>query len=121
MLRKAIDAFHLMWDNYPEFAILLHKDKIIVAVNKEGEKLGLVVGAKCENCLPSEVHKGCQVDETIKQRKWSYRRRQNESGGVIHFWMPIDGYDDYLIHFQVGGSVEYLCEGCQGSGIIPEL
>jgi hypothetical protein len=110
-----------MWDNYPEFAMLLHKDKLIVAVNKEGEKLGLAVGAKCENCLPLEVHKDCLLDEVFKTRRWAYRRRQDKNGGIIHFWVPLDGYVDYLVHFQVGGNIKYLCTGCQGDGIIPEL
>jgi hypothetical protein len=109
LTQSLINSFHLMWDNYPEFAILLHKDKVIVSVNKEGEKLGLVVGAKCESCLPAEVHRECKVGEVIKTHRWARRIRQDENEGVIHFWVPIDGYDDYLIHFQVGANINFLC------------
>ncbi len=44
---KIIEAFHLMWGNFPEPATLVHKSKEVIAVNAACEVIGRVKGMNC--------------------------------------------------------------------------
>lgn len=46
---KIIEAFHLMWGNFPEAVVITQKSREIVAVNKTAEKFGLKTGIKCSS------------------------------------------------------------------------
>jgi hypothetical protein len=104
---KLVEAFHLMWDNYPESVMLIHKDRTIIAANKAGEKAGRQVGIKCATIKPPEIHKGCKANEALANSVPTYRKKKGNLGDIISFWLPIDGYTDYLIHFSVGGAIKY--------------
>ena len=39
--QSVIEAFHLMWDEFPEPAQLHHKSRMILAVNKASAALGM--------------------------------------------------------------------------------
>lgn len=44
---EVIKAFHLMWDNYPESAMLIDKKRNIIAANKVAPSTGRIEGNKC--------------------------------------------------------------------------
>jgi hypothetical protein len=102
MEQNLINAFHLMWDNFPEPVILIHKDRTIVAINKACEITGVQTNTKCLALQPSERHKGCKANEALMNKEASYRKRKGDFGDVIAFWLPIDECQEYLIHFSVG-------------------
>lgn len=47
--QKLFEAFHMMWDNFPELVMLIKKSRQIYAVNKKAESLGLREGIKCSS------------------------------------------------------------------------
>lgn len=51
---EVIKAFHLMWDNYPESAMLVDKARNIVAANKIAPSTGRIAGQKCVLVEPLE-------------------------------------------------------------------
>jgi hypothetical protein len=59
---STIDAFSLMWGNYPGPAMLLNKKHDILAVNKAGKHLGLVPGIKCHSLTGKDrMCPGCKA------------------------------------------------------------
>jgi hypothetical protein len=98
---KLIEAFHLTWDHYPETVILIYKDRTIIAINKAGEKAGRQIGIKCYSTTADEIHTGCKANDALRNHVYTYVVEKREGGAMISFWLPIDGYNDYLIHFSV--------------------
>ena len=62
---EIIQAFHLMWGNFPEAVMITQKSREIVAVNKVAEKFGLKPGIKCSSIGKPENHKGCQCNKAV--------------------------------------------------------
>ena len=113
---KLIEAFHLMFDHFPEAAQLTHKSKQIVALNPACEAMGRKVGMICAKHGAPEAHKGCLAAKAIKEQKakWSKAERVILDGqNPVIFWLPITGYPDFFIHFGVGYMKDYS-ECCGG-------
>ncbi len=105
--QEVIKAFHLMFDNYPESAVLINKDRDIIAVNKLAPSTGRVEGIKCATVQPLEQHKGCKLNEAVKDNQASYRKKTGALGDVISFWVPVAGHPYYFVHFSVGSIKKY--------------
>ena len=105
--QKIIDAFHLMWDSFPEPVRLIEKSRTILAVNKASEKDGSQVGTTCSSKPPLEAHKICKANAALAAQEYRYIKWKGESRDVISFWLPIDGYPEYFIHFSVGYKLSY--------------
>lgn len=107
---KLIEAFHLMYDHFPEGVQLAHKSKRVVAVNPACEAMGRSVGMICAEHGPAEAHKGCLALKAIKKHTaaWASTPQSASIGQVsVVFWLPIDGYPDFFIHFGVGIMKDY--------------
>ncbi len=102
-----IKAFQLMFGNYPESAMLIDKERNILAVNKIAPLTGRVAGIKCATVLPLEQHKGCKLSQADETGEASYRKKVGALGDVVSFWVPIDGYPGYFVHFSVGSVKKY--------------
>ena len=46
-------------------------------------------------------------EEAWKNGEASYRKKVGKLGDVVSFWIPVDGYPDYLVHFSVGSIQKY--------------
>jgi hypothetical protein len=105
---EVIEAFDTMWGNFPEPASLVHRSFHVMAVNKAHKKFGqLKPGMKCANLGPRECHAGCMAQKAItaKQTEYCYKKRgEVESVG---FWIPLDDYPDFFLHFTVGLTINY--------------
>ena len=66
---KLIEAFHLMYDYFPEGVQLVHKSKRIIALNSACASFGRHVGMVCSKHGPPEHHKGCLANKTLKGHK----------------------------------------------------
>lgn len=42
--QEVINAFHIMWDNFPEPVTITQRSREIIAVNKKAAELGLTAG-----------------------------------------------------------------------------
>ena len=108
---KLIEAFHFMWDKFPEVVMLIHKNRTIIATNKAGEKAGLYpVNTKCSARPPVEAHRGCKANEALAHKEFKYKKRKGNHGDIYIYWLPIDEYPEYYVHFAVGLSFDYEYE-----------
>jgi hypothetical protein len=96
------NAFHLMWDKFPEVVRLIYKDREIIAVNEVGAKFGLSTGNKCSEEGPPEVHRDCQADRAMSTQKAAFNTMKFGENSATIYWLPVDGYPDVFIHFAAG-------------------
>jgi len=98
---ELIQAFHLMWENYPEAVRLIRRGFQVVAGNRVYLAQGGQIGGRCNVGDPS-LHRGCQAMNALNSRET--RRKQTEVYGVRwdSYWIPVEGTDEYFIHFTNG-------------------
>lgn len=106
---QVIQAFHAMWDNFPEPVTLIKKNRDIYAVNTKAASFGLKGGAvmKCSQVGSPEQHKGCRCNEAADEKKAVYVQYQTAFGKSFGYWIPVAGNEEFIIHFGVGGTFEY--------------
>lgn len=102
-----IDAFQLMWGNFPEPVMLVHQNRAILAVNEACSKFGGEVGIKCSSIGAPENHKGCLANQALASRQATYSKNQANGKPVIAFWIPIADHPDILVHFGIGTTIDY--------------
>ena len=93
---EIIQAFHMMWDTFPEHARLIHKDRTVIAVNKAAEKLGMTVGTPCYQGSPIPSHKSCLAHKALQEKTAMYIAAP--SVPRMAFWIPVEGYPDLYVH-----------------------
>jgi len=98
---KLVEAFHSMWDNYPEQVRLIDRTFRVVAGNKAYTAIGGPVGVHCNEGDPA-MHKGCQAQAAL--RDGESKSMKNEAMGIPmeSLWVPVAGETDYYIHFTNG-------------------
>jgi hypothetical protein len=105
---EVLEAFHLMWDNFPETVTLVHQSREIIAINKVANEIGVLKpGMNCAKIGQPGAHKGCLADKALSGHKTTYVHIPTAEGNAIAFWLPLDGYSDYYVHFGVGISLNY--------------
>lgn len=104
---EIIQAFHLMWGNFPEAVMITQKSREIVAVNKVAESFGLKPGMKCSSVGKPENHKGCQCNRAVDEGKPIFVTYEGNFGKAYGFWIPIEEKPEWVIHFGVGYAFEY--------------
>jgi hypothetical protein len=104
---KVLEAFHMMWDNFPEAVMLVHKSREILAVNDACRKAGVAVGGKCSELGTPERHKGCLANQAIARKKATYSKSVAGGKTIIAYWMPLADYPEVYVHFAVGAVVDY--------------
>jgi hypothetical protein len=82
---KLTDAFHLMWDEFPEGVILVHKDRTIIATNKAGEKPGCQINTKCFARPPIGGHQRCKANEASHIKNLNTEKIRVIMGIYLHF------------------------------------
>ena len=104
----AIDAFHMMWGNFPEGVVLIHKSREVIALNKAADKLGVLKqGIKCSSVGTPEMHKGCLANKALAEEKATHVFMPLADGYAVGFWVPLDGHPEYYLHFSVGQTINY--------------
>ena len=96
-----VQAFHLMWDAYPEQVRLIHRSFRVVAGNPAYIMAGGQTEVKC-NVGPAEFHKGCQAMASLKSGETKSQRSQVGDTLWESFWVPVAGEEDYYVHFTNG-------------------
>ncbi len=103
-----IEAFHLMWGNFPEGVSLVHKSRQVMAVNKAMEKQGIVKpGMNCAKIGSPEAHKGCLANKALASGEAAFVHMPLPGRDGVGFWIPLDGYPEFFLHFSVGLSMDY--------------
>ena len=98
---ELIEAFHLMWDRYPEQVRLIDRSFLVIAGNPAYTQAGGQTGVRCNVGDPA-FHRGCQAMTALNTGET--RTTKTEVGGVTweSFWVPVAGEEDYYIHFTNG-------------------
>jgi hypothetical protein len=109
-----IDAFHLMWGNFPEPVCLIHKNREILAVNEASRQMGRLPGTKCNEFGTPEQHRGCLANQALATQKSTYRKAKAGDKDIYAYWLTVPEHPDIYIHFGVGITVDYdqPLEGC---------
>ena len=105
--QSVLDAFQLMWGNFPEPASLVHKSREVMAANSALQKLGLTPGMNCAQFGDPAAHKGCLAAQALASGKAMYSFSSNDGKDAIGFWLPLEGYPEYFVHFGVGYTIDY--------------
>ena len=101
--QSVIEAFHLMWDNFPSPTSLTHKNREVVAINKAWLKQGdLKPGMNCAKLYTPDMHRNCLANKAMASREAAFVIAESDGLERIKFWLPLDGYPEYFIHFSVG-------------------
>lgn len=104
--QSVIDAFKLMWGNFPEYVMLADKDYNIIAVNSdkfEGYKVGMT-------CAPDgKPHKGCPAAKALKTGRPMFYKYHDpmKNRDIIAYWLPLEGHPELYVHFGVGVNLDY--------------
>ena len=99
---EILNAFHAMWDNFPEAVTITQKSREIVAVNKKAAEFGLKPGIKCSSIGKPENHKGCQCDKAVDTGEPQICTYEGAFGKAYGYWIPISAKPEWIIHFGVG-------------------
>ena len=106
--QDVVDAFHLMWGNFPESVSLVHKSRQVMAVNKAMERQGIVKpGMTCAQIGTPEAHKGCLANKALASGEAAFVHMPLPGRDGVGFWIPLDDYPDFFVHFSVGLTIDY--------------
>ena len=95
---KILDAFQMMWGSFPAPVRLIHKSRMVLAVNQFAKSIGMEVGVSCLAIGTPESHKGCKANKALFPNKG---QRMNTEPGEIKFWSPVRDCPDVYIHFKI--------------------
>ena len=105
--QEILQAFRVMWGNFPEAVMITQKSREIIAVNKKGMELGLQPGIKCSSIGKPEQHRGCLCNRALETGQPVFITYQGAFGKAFGYWIPIDERPDWVIHFGVGSTFNY--------------
>ena len=105
--QNVIDAFHLMWNSFPEPVMLTHRSFQVMAINRACEARGMKPGFFCNRLGGPEQHKGCLAQKCVHTGETQYVSIPLPDHEAVGFWLPIEGYPDFYLHFGVGTSLNY--------------
>lgn len=100
--QKIIEAFHLMWDHFPEPVLLIKKNRQIYAANRKAVSFGMDKQVRCSDRGNPEQHKGCLCNRAIDEKRTTCVIYDSQAGKAYGYWMPVAGAENYIIHFSVG-------------------
>lgn len=107
MVEKSIlDAFHIMWNKFPEPVLLIQKDRTVLAVNALAQKAGVKPGIKCFILNPEGAPGGkcrhCRADEALGQGVAIRAEVTGKGKTLTTYWIPLDETSDIYVHFTLG-------------------
>ncbi len=114
---KVIEAFQLMWGNFPDPALLIHKNREIIALNEAGRKMGRVAGTICSSYGGPEAHRHCLANQALATGRPAFVKRKNGARDRISYWLPLEGQPDLFVHFIVGAMVDYDAAPEKAAGV----
>jgi hypothetical protein len=82
--RKVIEAFHLMWDFFPEPVRLIAKNRTVLAINRAAEKGGFQLNVKCSSMPPLEAHRKCKANAALSTKESQYVKWKGNIGDVVN-------------------------------------
>ena len=102
-LENHIRHFHLQWEHFPFPAMLIRKDRTIIAANPLAQKSGIVDGTRCCDLGRKEAHLACQANHALRDGVAKRLTGYFEDYKMVldSYWIPVAGEDDIYIHFSI--------------------
>lgn len=100
-----VQAFDLMWEMFDEPALLIHRNRTIVAANRAARRLGGREGEKFRGLAPSGKLPGYQwarADEALRNRRPISDITLEFGAPVTCYWIPLPESPDLYVHFGLG-------------------
>ncbi|HXP97198.1 MAG TPA: hypothetical protein VN809_10830 [Telmatospirillum sp.] len=101
-----VQAFDLMWELFPEPALLVHKDRTVLAANAVARQFGRKEGEKCFGATPSgggaNHCRSCKADRALQDRQAISEVSLDLGGPVTNYWLPLPDSADLYVHFGIG-------------------
>ena len=104
--QKVLEAFQLMWGNFPEPVMLVHKFRDILAVNEARGKNGVIPGTKCSSIGNPNQHKGCLANQALATQKAICVKENTNNNPIIAYWLPIPNYPEIYVHFAISTTIK---------------
>jgi hypothetical protein len=100
-----LDAFETMWGPFPEPAMLIHKDRTILARNELARTAGIPAGIKCFSLNQDAVSsacKQCQANLALREHRAVCTEKAENGNRIIGYWMPLKDHSEVYVHFGIG-------------------
>lgn len=105
---QIIEAFHAMWDGFPEPVMITQKNRVVIAVNEACAQTGLLKpGMRCSSVGGPEQHRGCLCNKAADTKQTVAVSYDSPFGKSFGYWIPIKEKPEWIIHFGVGSTHEY--------------
>lgn len=93
--------FHLFYDNFPFPAILVHKDRTILDMNRKAGEVGYQTGIRCADMGKKEHHQGCLANQALKEKTTTRVVAYFDFLGSVldSYWIPLAGSDELYVHY----------------------
>lgn len=101
---RLVEAFLLMWGNFPDPMMLVHRDRTILAVNDACARQGTTAGTKCFSYNPdpraveNDACKACQANKALKAGTAIACDGNFGEHLIRGYWIPLKGSSEVYIH-----------------------
>ena len=100
---KQVEAFRLMWDAFPEPAMLIGDGRKVLAANALGRRLGITAGSRCGGLAPVEAPPVRNSMERLRDTQSALVEIAEANGEpVLSYWVPVAGARNLAVHFGIG-------------------
>lgn len=93
---ELIEAFHMLWDNFPGPVRLINRNHMVVAANPLAMEKGFVVGCCCARVGEPSSHKGCKAADMIKT---GCAKQDRPDSDRIRGWIPLLDHTELYVHY----------------------
>ncbi len=101
-----VHAFDLMWELFPEPALLVRKDRTVVAANAQARRMGRLEGGKCFGLVPEGGGKRhcrtCKADRALHGRVAISEVNLDLGAPITSYWLPLPEASELYVHFGFG-------------------
>lgn len=100
---KHVEAFRLMWDTFPEPAMLIGDGRKVLAANALGRRLGITAGSRCAGLAPVEAPPKHDPMEQLRDTQAALVELAEANGEpILSYWVPVTGTRNLAVHFGIG-------------------
>jgi hypothetical protein len=102
-IAKQVEAFRLMWDAFPEPAMLIGDGRKVLAANALGRRFGVTPGSTCGGLAPVDAPPAYDPMERLRDTQSALVELTEASGRpVLSYWVPVAGAGNLAVHFGIG-------------------
>jgi hypothetical protein len=102
-IARQVEAFRLMWDAFPEPAMLVGESRKVLAANALARRLGVRPGCMCGGLAPLEVSAAHNPMERLQNTRSALVELADANGWpVLSYWVPVAGAGNMAVHFGIG-------------------